>query len=714
MTEQTQNVKQGAVIGGWICFGLGLAIMLYSLWLVPVYGALLFAAFVLSIVAMSQKRIAGGLALLLCCVIFGPGLWLYLSLTKSARALNKAADYIEQDNLKHGIGIRTRGTPAPPSTPFATIPTASTAVSSPQAQNQSNKDDDVAGIYRDRLESVDASQIAIAASKVFDRSVLKDPVPTFSADGMNVLYARKPADRVEVVAKYLPSLKETIRFSPAATPYRLIWGPSPEKIAYLDTNGHLHIVETATSRDVELPIRNFPSGMPSNVVWRDATSMIWTNAAFGPPKKNVLDLNTLQIDVEDLPKDPATRQQRMTELQPGPRQHPKCTVVPYTVHGDDSKQTYLLVGDRTVPNAHVLSTDFFDEYRSELNVSADLRHVLVTTNDTTTIYYLCEKPRPTVTYRLAIDPSKFLNARDYAEFVRRTSSKETFNANVYSPQSNPLNGNLIGPDKRGYKGKLRITEWRGTSALALPSLEITSFREGDVAAEITSDDGTRHGKSWIWDRWWSVLTAADKEIAKVQIDASPQSPLDEADQRKAAGSPPEVPASKPPNEPHRDEIAVSQSEAGIQHNALEQTALPSERFPETRMRSLTSNDVKDWSPTKLRYAINEMFARHGAEFGDKQITKWFSQFAWYKPAAGSTFDDIETSLTDIERQNLLLLGAYRNAKRDALKVPQPVGRNQRQRQRDNRSKQNDTQPNPVVERLLESVLQGIQQGLENH
>jgi hypothetical protein len=72
MAEVQTNVKQGAVIGGWVCFGIGMACMILSLWTVIFYAPLFFAAFVLSIVAMAQRRVAGGLTLLLFCVIIPP------------------------------------------------------------------------------------------------------------------------------------------------------------------------------------------------------------------------------------------------------------------------------------------------------------------------------------------------------------------------------------------------------------------------------------------------------------------------------------------------------------------------------------------------------------------------------------------------------------------------------------------------------------------
>ena len=76
MAELQTNVKQGAVIGGWVCFGIGILFMVHSLWAFIFYGPLFLAAFVLSIVAMAQRRVGSGLALL-CCVIIPPIAFVY-------------------------------------------------------------------------------------------------------------------------------------------------------------------------------------------------------------------------------------------------------------------------------------------------------------------------------------------------------------------------------------------------------------------------------------------------------------------------------------------------------------------------------------------------------------------------------------------------------------------------------------------------------------
>jgi Bacterial SH3 domain len=77
MAELQTSVKQGAVIGGWVCFGVGILFMVHSLWAFIFYVPLFLAASVLSIIAMAQGRVGGGLTLLLCCVITPPIAFVY-------------------------------------------------------------------------------------------------------------------------------------------------------------------------------------------------------------------------------------------------------------------------------------------------------------------------------------------------------------------------------------------------------------------------------------------------------------------------------------------------------------------------------------------------------------------------------------------------------------------------------------------------------------
>ena len=86
------NVKQGAIIGGWVCFGLGLICMFISLFMFFLYGPFFLVAFILSIVAMSQRRVLGGVVLLVATLVVPLVLGLVLFAT---RAIEFAEDMVE-------------------------------------------------------------------------------------------------------------------------------------------------------------------------------------------------------------------------------------------------------------------------------------------------------------------------------------------------------------------------------------------------------------------------------------------------------------------------------------------------------------------------------------------------------------------------------------------------------------------------------------------
>jgi len=93
------NVKQGAIIGGWVCFGLGIVTMYLSMWTFVIYAPLFFVAFVLSIVAMSQRRVLGGVALLLATLVVPTILGLVLFSTRTIKLAEKMSKEAETQKV---------------------------------------------------------------------------------------------------------------------------------------------------------------------------------------------------------------------------------------------------------------------------------------------------------------------------------------------------------------------------------------------------------------------------------------------------------------------------------------------------------------------------------------------------------------------------------------------------------------------------------------
>ena len=146
------------------------------------------------------------------------------------------------------------------------------------------------------------------------------------------------------------------------------------------------------------------------------------------------------------------------------------------------------------------------------------------------------------------------------------------------------------------------------------------------------------------------------DVASKQIEPAPDQPA------------PAAMADNSANEQASDQSdAVAENVENSKTANAEDSEFPGEKFPATRLDELTVSDVNESSLSEIKYAINEMFARHGAEFEDKKVTKQFEQFPWYNPRPGLSFDDIETEFSDLEKQNLKVLGRCRDAKLAAAK-----------------------------------------------
>jgi hypothetical protein len=82
-------------------------------------------------------------------------------------------------------------------------------------------------------------------------------------------------------------------------------------------------------------------------------------------------------------------------------------------------------------------------------------------------------------------------------------------------------------------------------------------------------------------------------------------------------------------------------------------------YPMTGTRLVGRNDLSRMDSEDVKLAINEMFARHGAEFGDALMRKKFEATSWYRPVLGRSFDDAERQFNYFEKENLKLLVSHR-------------------------------------------------------
>ena len=160
----SNQVKQGAVIGGWICFALGVLIMYASVWTFLLYLPLFFVSFILSIIALAQKRIVSGMVLLLCCIVVPVVLWLTLSFTRAANFMDEHPPPIgENTAIPRVKTISETDSPGDQrNIASGSIPNLSNRSADP------NREELIAKVHGQNISVVDAHHIQIAFRTVVD------------------------------------------------------------------------------------------------------------------------------------------------------------------------------------------------------------------------------------------------------------------------------------------------------------------------------------------------------------------------------------------------------------------------------------------------------------------------------------------------------------------------------------------------------------------
>jgi hypothetical protein len=156
------------------------------------------------------------------------------------------------------------------------------------------------------------------------------------------------------------------------------------------------------------------------------------------------------------------------------------------------------------------------------------------------------------------------------------------------------------------------------------------------------------------------------DLASKQVEPTPDQPVAAAMPNGSAADQDESQVGATQEQGPEQESAAADSSAINEQDANMDTAadveLPGEKFPATRLDELTVPDVNESSLSEITYAINEMYARHGADFKDKKVAEQFSEFSWYKRRPGVTSADVEAEFTDLEKENLKVLQRCRDAK----------------------------------------------------
>ena len=84
-------------------------------------------------------------------------------------------------------------------------------------------------------------------------------------------------------------------------------------------------------------------------------------------------------------------------------------------------------------------------------------------------------------------------------------------------------------------------------------------------------------------------------------------------------------------------------------------------FPESGYRLLTEADLKGKTARELYIGRNEIYARHGRQFKDKSLQKYFNSCSWYKIKASYNSANDAANLNSIEFANASFIRKYEEA-----------------------------------------------------
>jgi hypothetical protein len=371
-----------------------------------------------------------------------------------------------------------------------------------------------------------------------------------------------------------------------------------------------------------------------------------------------LDLDSLKIQKTEFSRDEFTLKRQRDDVLGGPRLHPYCKVFQEQIDTEGSQNgPFLFIGENDKSYSHVLLQKFFAQ--TPFYVSPDLRHILVVENNSLNHFYLAHRDSPPLFFRMDLNNQELLTPERRTQFEKYVKKGVPFWGTVYAPLTNPLNGKMVGADLKRLKGFVRIFKWNDTNVVVKVARELIPMQAGDIVTHITSEQWGEFG-NWPFeykDEWRPLMTVGSETVPQPSPEPLATSATAVSSIAQPAASSGGSAASAP------DNSRPAQLQSPGSPTAPYVPTLPGERFSETRTRFLTGGDIQNWDDEKLRYAINEMYARRGADFRDKAVKKWFRRFSWYHPIPGATYDDTERTFTDIEKRNEDLLGAYRNAKK---------------------------------------------------
>lgn len=86
-------------------------------------------------------------------------------------------------------------------------------------------------------------------------------------------------------------------------------------------------------------------------------------------------------------------------------------------------------------------------------------------------------------------------------------------------------------------------------------------------------------------------------------------------------------------------------------------------LPESDYRVYSESELRQLSPWELYVARNEIYARYGRTFSNKDLATYFNSCSWYREAISpEDFDSMESPLSSVEKQNVEAIRAVEEEK----------------------------------------------------
>ena len=548
------EVKQGAAIGGWVCFGLGVLFMYFSLWSFLLYTPLFLVAFILAIVALAQKRIGSGISLLLSCLIVPAVLWIYLGATRTAKTIENATRAMTND----GEASRTSATQTTVSPKSAPPPVLQFTMQNRLA---------VPGIPK---AASGQEYVRTEQSATFDarKTPAEEPEPKANPSSSQAVSNGSPIPPMATgsdggqTSSSKPELVDNIKRLLAAD----ISGRDARSISMqLRVNlgsdaGSLHPCGFSQSGDLF-----------AYLVLADSTTIL-----------KVREVDTLAV-----------------------RHSIRLPSTPEIVMWSPDDQSMFLTDSR---GCHILRLQ--DGRQTHLAIQGDFG-----------------------------GSQFFWPSANEIIVTLDTDKMATLNLNTL----NVVWKNVDGAQKDQLRQQLRPRNTHRLCALAvneLPTFEkeiLLKNRDGSHATSVLSGPNL------------NMVARPDLHIAFLMQGR----PRDAGELIALYFGPSNPSVTQQAMEAPKPAQSGSKTDGGVQ-------GMPGERYPRTRIVVLSAEEVEGMNADALRYAINEMYARHGAEFKNAELKATFRKLPWYRPIINRGYDEAELLFSETEATNVKMLGLRRD------------------------------------------------------